>query len=149
MKHIKTFEAEYSEEDVRDMVTDLGQIGASDWEGWWITEIYKYSDGMDSGAYALIGDSWKDLILMMLESKALEDNASDFEGVSSWEKFFDVLREEIEDPYDSVDRVFKAIKMTPRTLKNSIGACSLLETGAVLQLGRKYFSDFDSAVMKG
>ena len=149
MKHIKTFEAEYSEEDVRDMVTDLGQIGASDWEGWWITEIFKYSDGMDSGAYALIGDSWKDLILMMLESKALEDNASDFEGVSSWEKFFDVLREEIEDPYDSVDRVFKAIKMTPRTLKNSIGACSLLETGAVLQLGRKYFSDFDSAVMKG
>jgi hypothetical protein len=149
MRHLKTFEADYSEENVRDMVTDLGQIGASDWEGWWITEIFKYSDGMDSGAYALIGDSWKTLILMMLESKALEDNADEFEGVSSWEEFFQILSDEIEDPYDSVDREFKAIKMTPGVLKNTIAACSLLETGAVLQLGRKYFSNFDSAIMKG
>ena len=149
MKHIKTFEAEYSEEDVRDMVTDLGQIGASDWEGWWITEIFKYSDGMDSGAYALIGDSWEKLILMMLESKALEDHANEFEGVSSWEEFFQILSDEIEDPYDSVDRVFKAIKMTPGVLKNTIAACSLLETGEVLKLGRKYFSNFDSAIVQG
>mgnify|MGYP000013552106 CR=1 FL=1 len=148
MKHLKTFEAEYSEVDINDMVGDLSQIGASEWEGWWITEVYKYSDGIDSGAYALIGDSWEKLILMMLESKALRDHVDDFEGVSSWEKFFDVLSDKVEDPYDSVEREFRAIKMTPRTLKNSIAACSLLETGAVLELGRKYFSNFDSAIMQ-
>ena len=147
MKHLKTFEAEYSEVDINDMVGDLSQIGASEWEGWWITEVYKYSDGIDSGAYALIGDSWEKLILMMLESKALRDHVDDFEGVSSWEKFFDVLSDKVEDPYDSVEREFRAIKMTPRTLKNSIAACSLLETGAVLQLGRKYFSDFDLSLI--
>ena len=149
MRHLKTFEAEYSDEEILDMTGDLHKIGASDWEGWWITEIFKYSDGMDSGAYALIGDSWEKLILMMLESKALEDHANEFEGVSSWEEFFQILSDEIEDPYDSVDREFKAIKMTPGVLKNTIAACSLLETGAVLQLGRKYFSNFDSAIMKG
>ena len=148
MKHLKTFEAEYSEENIKDMVGDLSQIGASDWEGWWITEVYKYSDGIDSGAYALVGDGWKNLVLVMLESKGLEDYADDFEGVSSWEKFFDVLGDKIEDPYDGVEREFRAIKMTPRILENSIAACSLLETGAVLELGRKYFSNFDSAIMQ-
>lgn len=149
MRHLKTFEAEYSEEDVRDMVTDLGQIGASDWEGWWITEIYKYSEGIGSAAYAVVGDSWKTLVKLMFETRLIEDHKDKFEGVSSWEKFFEILSDEVEDPYDSVDREFKAIKMTPRSLKNSIAACSLLETGAVLQLGRKYFSDFDSAIMQG
>lgn len=148
MRHLKTFEAEYSDEEILDMSGDLEKIGASDWEGWWITEIYKYSDGMDSVAYAIVGDSWKTLILMMLESKALEDHETFFEGVSTWEEFFKILSDELEDPYDSVEREYRTIKMTPRTLKNSISACSLLETGAVLELGRRYFSNFDSAVMQ-
>jgi hypothetical protein len=56
------------------------------------------------------------------------------------------MRDEVEDPYDSIGREFKAIKMTPRTFENSIGTCSLLDTGEVIKLGRKYFSNFDSAV---
>lgn len=149
MKHLKTFEAEYSDEDVQGMVGDLHQIGASDWEGWWITEIYKYSDGIDSSAYAIIGDGWKNLIKLMIKTRLLEDHKHEFGGVSSWEKFYEILRDEVEDPYDSVDREFKAIKMTPMVLKNTIGSASLLETGDVLKLGREYFSNFDSAVMQG
>jgi hypothetical protein len=146
MKHLKTFEAEYSEDDIRDMVGDLGQIGASDWEGWWITETYAYSDGIGSSAYAIVGDGWSNLTLMMLEQLSQEEFHEEFEGVSSWEKFYEVMRDEVEDPYSSIEREFKAIKMTPRTFENSIGTCSLLDTGEVIKLGRKYFSNFDSAV---
>lgn len=148
MRHLKTFEAEYSDEEILDMSGDLEKIGASDWEGWWITEIFKYSDGIDSTAYAIVGDSWDTMILMMLESRYLQDQETFFEGVSTWEEFFEILSDELEDPFDSVKREFKAIKMTPRVLKNSLGSASLLETGKVLKLGREYFSNFDSAIMQ-
>jgi hypothetical protein len=43
---------------------------------------------------------------------------------------------------------FKFWEMRPKKLENSIEVADLLDTGDVLEMGRRYFSDFDTKVLQ-
>jgi hypothetical protein len=43
---------------------------------------------------------------------------------------------------------FKFWEMNPKKLENSIEVADLLDTGDVLEMGRRHFSDFDTKVLQ-
>jgi hypothetical protein len=43
---------------------------------------------------------------------------------------------------------FKFWEMNPKKLENYIEVADLLDTGDVLEMGRRYFSDFDTKVLQ-
>jgi hypothetical protein len=149
MKYLK----EYSDEEIRDMVTDLKSVGHSDWMGCYIT--YKvYGDaGVGASVIAVVGDSLAKLAGMILGGFGIEDP-------KDWDIDIYTLKS-IEDIMQSVDNAygynlgsawedfkFKIWDMTPKKLENSIEVVDLLDTGDVLEVGRRYFSDFDSKILQ-
>jgi hypothetical protein len=43
---------------------------------------------------------------------------------------------------------FKYWEMNPKKLENSIEVADLLDTGDVLEMGRRYFSDFEAKILQ-
>ncbi len=149
MKHLK----EYNEEELSDLVSDLKSIGQSDWMGSYIT-YNLYSDGsVGASAIAVVGQSLEKIAEIILEEFGIDDPEEWDIDVSSLKSVGDIM-EVIDNSYGSDmgsewrGFEFKFWEMSPRKLENSIESASLLETGDVLEMGRRYFSDFDTKILQ-
>ena len=69
MKYLK----EYSEEDLRDLASDLKSVGQSDWMGFYITYAVNGDDAVGTSAVAVVGDSWKSIAESIIVDFGIED----------------------------------------------------------------------------
>ena len=149
MKHLR----EYEESEIKDLVSDLKTVGHSDWMGFYIT-YQLYSDGsVGANAIAVVGESWKKVAKMILSEFGIDDPKEFDIDISSLESIDDIMN--IADETNGSDMgsewrgfEFKYQEMNPKRLENSIESAYLLETGDVLEMGRRYFSDFDSKILQ-
>jgi len=149
MKYLK----EYSEEDLRDLASDLKSIGQSDWMGFYITYVVNGDDAVGTSAVAVVGDSWKSVAESIIVDFGIEDFEEADIDLGKLASVDDILAT-IDDfwgsgmgsNWDSFE--YKFWEMTPKKLENSIESANLLDTGDCLEMGRRYFSDFDSVVLK-
>ena len=149
MKHLK----EYSEEDLSDLTSDLKSIGQSDWMGFYITYIVGSGDGMGKSAIAVVGDSWKSVAEAIIVDFGIEDLEEADIDISKFTSVDDIMGA-IDDFWGSGmgsgwdNFEYKFWEMSPKKLENSIESADLMDTGDCLEMGRRYFSDFDSVILK-
>jgi len=149
MKHLK----EYNEEDLADLASDLKSIGQSDWMGFYITYKVCGDDSAGASAIAVVGHSWKRIAEMILDDFGIED-PEDADIDTDKLTTVDSIMESINDFYGSnlggtwESFEFKFWEMNPKKLENYIEVADLLDTGDVLEMGRRYFSDFDTKVLQ-
>ena len=149
MKHLK----EYSEEDLTDLASDLKSNGQSDWMGFYITYKVCGDDAAGASAIAVVGQSWKRIAKMILDHFGIDEPEDLDIDVSTLKSVEDIM-EAINDSYGSnmgstwESFEFKSWEMSPKKLENSIEVADLLDTGDVLEMGRRYFSDFDTKVLQ-
>jgi hypothetical protein len=149
MKHLK----EYNEEDLADLASDLKSIGQSDWMGFYITYKVCGDDAAGASAIAVVGHSWKRIAEMILDDFGIED-PEDADINTDKLTTVDSIMESINDFYGSnlggtwESFEFKFWEMNPKKLENYIEVADLLDTGDVLEMGRRYFSDFDTKVLQ-
>ena len=149
MKYLK----EYSEEDLTDLASDLKSIGQSDWMGFYITYVVNGDDTVGTSAVAVVGDSWKSVAESIIVDFGIEDFEEADIDLGKLASVDDIMGT-IDDfwgsgmgsNWDSFE--YKFWEMTPKKLENSIESANLLDTGDCLEMGRRYFSDFDSVVLK-
>lgn len=149
MKYLK----EYSEEDLTDLASDLKSIGQSDWMGFYITYVVNGDDSVGTSAVAVVGDSWKSIAESIIVDFGIEDFEEADIDLGKLASVDDIMGT-IDDfwgsgmgsNWDSFE--YKFWEMTPKKLENSIESANLLDTGDCLEMGRRYFSDFDSVVLK-
>ena len=149
MKYLK----EYSEEDLRDLASDLKSVGQSDWMGFYITYVVNGDDSVGTSAVAVVGDSWKSVAESIIVDFGIEDFEEADIDLGKLASVDDIMAT-IDDfwgsgmgsNWDSFE--YKFWEMTPKKLENSIESANLLDTGDCLEMGRRYFSDFDSVVLK-
>ena len=149
MKYLK----EYSEEDLTDLASDLKSIGQSDWMGFYITYVVNGDDSVGTSAVAVVGDSWKSIAESIIVDFGIEDFEEADIDLGKLASVDDIMAT-IDDfwgsgmgsNWDSFE--YKFWEMTPKKLENSIESANLLDTGDCLEMGRRYFSDFDSVVLK-
>ena len=149
MKYLK----EYSEEDLRDLASDLKSVGQSDWMGFYITYVVNGDDSVGTSAVAVVGDSWKSIAESIIVDFGIEDFEEADIDLGKLASVDDIMGT-IDDfwgsgmgsNWDSFE--YKFWEMTPKKLENSIESANLLDTGDCLEMGRRYFSDFDSVVLK-
>ena len=149
MKYLK----EYSEEDLTDLASDLKSIGQSDWMGFYITYKVCGDDSAGASAIAVVGYSWKRIAEMILDDFGIEDpedadiNIDKLTTVDSiMESINDFYGSNLGSTWESFE--FKFWEMSPKKLENYIEVADLLDTGDVLEMGRRYFSDFDTKVLQ-
>ena len=149
MKYLK----EYSEEDLKDLASDLKSIGQSDWMGFYITYIVGGGDGMGKSAIAVVGDSWKTIaeaIIVDFGIEDLEEADIDLGKLASVDDIMGTIDDfwgsGMGSGWDNLE--YKFWEMTPKKLENSIESADLMDTGDCLEMGRRYFSDFDSVLLK-
>ena len=149
MKYLK----EYSEEDLTDLASDLKSIGQSDWTGFYITYKVCGDDAAGASAIAVVGYSWKRIAEMILDDFGIEDpedadiNIDKLTTVDSiMESINDFYGSNLGSTWESFE--FKFWEMSPKKLENYIEVADLLDTGDVLEMGRRYFSDFDTKVLQ-
>jgi len=149
MKHIK----EYEGSEIEDLVKDLKSIGQSDWMGFYVT-YNLYSDGsVGANGIAVVGDSFKKVAELILEEFGIDDPEEfdiDISGLESIDDIMNAVDETNGSDMGSEWRgfEFRFWEMSPRKLENSIEYASLLETGDVLEMGRRYFSDFEAKILQ-
>jgi hypothetical protein len=149
MKHLK----EYSEEDLTDLASDLKSIGQSDWAGFYITYKVYGDDSAGASAIAVVAESLGKLAEMILEDFGIDDPEEWDIDLSTLKSVEDIMNA-IDDSYGSNmgstwnSFEFKFWEMNPKKLENSIEVADLLDTGDVLEMGRRYFSDFDTKVLQ-
>ena len=149
MKHIK----EYSEEDLTDLESDLKSIGQSDWMGFYITYKVCGDDSAGASAIAVVAESLGKLAELILEDFGIDDPEEWDIDVSDLKSVEDIMNA-IDDSYGSNmgstwnSFEFKFWEMNPKKLENSIEVADLLDTGDVLEMGRRHFSDFDTKVLQ-
>jgi len=149
MKHIK----EYREEELSDLVSDLKSIGQSDWAGFYITYKVCGDDSAGASAIAVVAESLGKLAEMILEDFGIDDPEEWDIDLSTLKSVEDIMNT-IDDSYGSNmgstwnSFEFKFWEMNPKKLENSIEVADLLDTGDVLEMGRRYFSDFDTKVLQ-
>jgi len=149
MKHLK----EYSNEEMRDLVADLKSVGQSDWMGFYITYKVCGDDAAGASAIAVVGDSWEKLAEIILEDLGIE-NPEDWDIDISTLKSIEGIMTAFDEAYGSnlgstwESFEFKFWEMNPKKLENSIEIADLLDTGDVLEMGRRYFSDFDTKILQ-
>ena len=149
MKYLK----EYSEEDLTDLASDLKSIGQSDWMGFYITYVVNGDESVGTSAVAVVGDSWKSIAESIIVDFGIEDFEEADIDLGKLASVDDIMGT-IDDfwgsgmgsNWDSFE--YKSWEMTPKKLENSIETANLLDTGDCLEMGRRYFSDFDSVVLK-
>ena len=149
MKYLK----EYSEEDLKDLTSDLKSIGQSDWMGFYITYIVGGGDGMGKSAIAVVGDSWKTIaeaIIVDFGIEDLEEADIDLGKLASVDDIMGTIDDfwgsGMGSGWDNFE--YKFWEMTPKKLENSIESADLMDTGDCLEMGRRYFSDFDAVLLK-
>ena len=149
MKYLK----EYSEEDLKDLASDLKSIGQSDWMGFYITYIVGGGDGMGKSAIAVVGDSWKSIaeaIIVDFGIEDLEEADIDLGKLASVDDIMGTIDDfwgsGMGSGWDNFE--YKFWEMTPKKLENSIESADLMDTGDCLEMGRRYFSDFDAVLLK-
>ena len=149
MKHLK----EYSEEDLTDLASDLKSIGQSDWMGFYITYKVCGDDAAGASAIAVVGQSWKRISKMILDDFGIEDPEEmdiDIEKLTDVDSIMESINDfhgsNLGSTWESFE--FKFWEMSPKKLENYIEAADLLDTGDVLEMGRRYFSDFDSKILQ-
>ena len=149
MKHLK----EYSEEDLTDLASDLKSIGQSDWMGFYITYKVCGDDSAGASAIAVVAESLGKLADLILEDFGIDDPEEWDIDVSTLKSVEDIMNA-IDDSYGSNMGItwnsfeFKFWEMRPKKLENSIEVADLLDTGDVLEMGRRHFSDFDTKVLQ-
>ena len=149
MKHLK----EYSEEDLTDLASDLKSIGQSDWMGFYITYKVCGDDSAGASAIAVVAESLGKLAEMILEDFGIDDPEEWDIDLSTLKSVEDIMNA-IDDSYGSNmgstwnSFEFKYWEMNPKKLENSIEVADLLDTGDVLEMGRRYFSDFEAKVLQ-
>ena len=149
MKYLK----EYSEEDLRDLASDLKSVGQSDWMGFYITYVVNGDGSVGTSAVAVVGESWKSIAESLLEDFGIEDPEEEEIEIEKLTSIDDIMGT-IDDFWGSSmgsgwdNFEYKFWEMTPKKLENSIESANLLDTGDCLEMGRRYFSDFDSVVLK-
>jgi len=149
MKHLK----EYSEEDLTDLASDLKSIGQSDWAGFYITYKVCGDDSAGASAISVVGQSLEKIAELILEDFGI-DEPEDWDIDISTLKSVEDIMNAINDSYGSnmgstwESFEFKFWEMSPKKLENSIEVADLLDTGDVLEMGRRYFSDFDTKVLQ-
>ena len=149
MKHLK----EYSEEDLTDLASDLKSIGQSDWAGFYITYKVCGDDSAGASAIAVVAESLGKLAEMILEDFGIDDPEEWDIDLSTLKSVEDIMNA-IDDSYGGQmgstwnSFEFKFWEMNPKKLENSIEVADLLYIGDVLEMGRRYFSDFDTKVLQ-
>lgn len=149
MKYLK----EYSEEDLADLASDLKSIGQSDWMGFYITYKVCGDNSAGASAIAVVGQSLEKLAELILEDFGI-DEPEDWDIDISTLKSVEDIMEAINDSYGSnmgstwESFEFKIWETRPKKLEDSIEVADLLYIGDALEMGRRYFSDFDSVVLK-
>ena len=148
MKHLK----EYNDEELKDLVSSLKSVGLSDWSGFYITYKLK-GDSAAAMAIAVVGESWKIIAESLLDDFGIDDAEEaeiDLEDLTSIELILDAIDNfwgtGMGNDWDSFE--YKFWEMTPKKLENSLESADLLDTGDCLEMGRRYFSDFDSVLLK-
>jgi len=148
MKHIK----EYEEGELRDLVTDLKSVGQSDWAGYFITYQLRTNDGVGAEAVAVVGESWEKIAGLVfdhfnLDSEEAEIDLSDLKSIESiMESINDHFSSDMSDPWTDFEFMFT--EMNPRKLENNYSSSYLLSLGSVIEMGKSFFTDFDSQVSK-
>jgi hypothetical protein len=148
MKYLK----EYSDEEIRDLESDLKSVGQSDWMGFYITYVVRGDEG-GTNAIAVVGSGWKSIAESLLDDFGIED-AEEAEIDIQKLRSIDSIMEEISDFWgsdmggDFRGMEFKSWEMTPKKLEESLESADLLDIGDCLEMGRRYFSDFDSVVLR-
>ena len=149
MKHIK----EYSEEELSDLASDLKSVGQSDWMGFYITYKVCGDDAAGASAIAVVGHTWSKLAELILEDFGIDDPGDWDIDISTLKSVKDIMNA-IDDSYGSNmgsnwgSFEFKFWEMNPKKLENSIEVADLLDTGDVLEMGRRYFSDFEAKILQ-
>ena len=149
MKHLK----EYSEEDLTDLESDLKSIGQSDWMGFYITYKVCGDDSAGASAIAVVAESLGKLAELILEDFGIDD-PEEWDIDTSTIKSVEDIMNTIDDSYGSNmgsnwgSFEFKYWEMNPKKLENSIEVADLLDTGDVLEMGRRHFSDFEAKVLQ-
>ena len=148
MKHLK----EYSEEDLTGLASDLKSVGQSDWSGHFITYQLRTNDGVGAEAVAVVGESWEKIAELVFEHFNLDPEAAEID--LSDLKSADDIMETVNDHFTSdmsdywMDFEFKFTEMNPRRLKNEFSSSYLLALGSVIEMGKSFFTDFDTQVLK-
>jgi hypothetical protein len=121
--------------------------------GFYITYKVCGDDSAGASAIAVVGHSWKRIAEMILDDFGIED-PEDADIDTDKLTTVDSIMESINDFYGSnlggtwESFEFKFWEMRPKKLENSIEVADLLDTGDVLEMGRRYFSDFDTKVLQ-
>ena len=148
MKHLK----EYEEEEIKSLVSDLKSVGQSDWSGYFITYQLRTNDGVGAEAVAVVGESWEKIAGLVFDHFNLDPEEAEID-ISSL-KSIESIMESINDHFSSdmtdywMDFEFKFTEMNPRKLENNYSSSYLLSLGSVIEMGKSFFTDFDTQVLK-
>jgi hypothetical protein len=148
MKHIR----EYEEEEIRNLVSDLKSVGQSDWSGYFITYQLRTNDGIGAEAVAVVGESWEKIAGLICDHFNLDPEEAEID-LSDLKSIDDIMGS-IDDHFSSdmsdywMDFEFTFTEMNPRKLENNYSSSYLLALGKVIEMGKSFFTDFDSQVSK-
>lgn len=148
MKYLK----EYEEEEIRNLVSDLKSVGQSDWSGYFITYQLRTNDGVGAEAVAVVGESWEKIARLVFDHFNLDPEEAEIDLSSL--KSVESIMESINDHFSSdmsdywMDFEFTFTEMNPRKLENNYSSSYLLALGKVIEMGKSFFTDFDSQVSK-
>ena len=148
MKYLR----EYEEGEIRDLVSDLKSVGQSDWSGYFITYQLRTNDGVGAEAVAVVGESWEKIARLVFDHFNLDPEEAEIDLSSL--KSVESIMESINDHFSSdmsdywMDFEFTFTEMNPRKLENNYSSSYLLALGKVIEMGKSFFTDFDSQVSK-
>ena len=121
--------------------------------GFYITYKVCGDDSAGASAIAVVAESLGKLAELILEDFGIDDPEEWDIDVSTLKSVEDIMNA-IDDSYGSNmgsnwgSFEFKYWEMNPKKLENSIEVADLLDTGDVLEMGRRYFSDFEAKVLQ-
>ena len=148
MKYLR----EYEEEEIKSLVSDLKTVGQSDWSGYFITYQLRTDDGVGAEAIAVVGESWEKIAGLICDHFNLDPEEADID-LSSLKSIDDIMGS-VDDHFSSgmteywMDFEFKFTEMNPRKLENNYSSSYLLSLGSVIEMGKSFFTDFDTQVLK-
>jgi len=148
MKHIK----EYNDEEIDALKNDLQNLGVSNWKGYFITYQLRTNDGIGAEAVAVVGESWEKIARLVFDHFNLDPEEAEIDLSSL--KSVESIMESINDHFSSdmsdywMDFEFTFTEMNPRKLENNYSSSYLLALGKVIEMGKSFFTDFDSQVSK-
>jgi hypothetical protein len=144
MKHLKIFENRFSPE----MAAGMTSLGFDSFPGYFIT--YEVITGNGEGgatALAIVGESNQKVYKMIFDHFGIdpEEIEDEIKNLKSLDDVFDLVDENLSDLGSYLASfTTKVIEMKPIKLENSIQVEDLIDLPAVIKMGKRVFSDFDS-----